>query len=84
MSGLIGLANKAYHKVRGTEPEDKDVDPRDALIYGGIGGSGSAAVGTLTGRSMGGGLLGQKAGESSMEATTAERGDAEPIQNAAL
>ncbi|GAA6006131.1 hypothetical protein JCM10207_000533 [Rhodosporidiobolus poonsookiae] len=83
MSGLLGLADAAYHKLKGTHHADSDTDapPNEELFDGGIGGPGSAVVGTLTGRGMGGGLHGQKAGEQVLQPTGAEKGNLDSISD---
>ncbi|BGP18993.1 hypothetical protein JCM10213_009298 [Rhodosporidiobolus nylandii] len=82
MSGLLGLADKAYHMVKGGEHREKsDGYENNDLLDGGIGGMGSAAVGTLTGRGMGGGLYGQKAGEQRMEQSPAEKGQLDSLSD---
>ncbi|GAA6034967.1 hypothetical protein JCM8097_002118 [Rhodosporidiobolus ruineniae] len=82
MSGLLGLVDSAYHHLKHDEHREKlPSDPNEGLLDGGIGGFGSAANGTLTGRGMGGGLYGQKAGERQMEETSAEKGELESMSD---
>ncbi|GAA5873655.1 hypothetical protein JCM5296_006456 [Sporobolomyces johnsonii] len=76
MSGLLGLADSAFHHLKGDHHHDEEPNPEDptsVLPPGNLGDEDSAAVGTLTGRSLGGNH--NEIGEEQMEPTAAERGE---------